>query len=266
VPPPGAEFVTVTGDVPAVAISDAVIAAVNWLALLNVVVFATPLNFTTDVATKPAPFTVSVNAAPPAVALVGEIDASVGAGLLIVNVCAPDVPPPGAGFVTVTFTVPAVAISAAGIVATICVLVVDVGVIAPPPPNFTVAPLTNPVPFTVSVNDPPPAVPLAGEIVDTVGGGFVTAKFTAVEVPPPGAGFVTVTGKLPTVAISDASTPAVTFVELTNVVDRAPPLKFTVDPLTKLLPFTVIVNAPELATALVGESDVIPTIELLTVN
>ena len=35
-----------------------------------------------------------------------------------------DVPPP-AGFVTVTFTVPAVAMSAAGIVATICVLVME---------------------------------------------------------------------------------------------------------------------------------------------
>ena len=38
--------------------------------------------------------------------------------------------PPPAGFVTVTFTVPAVAISAAGIVATIWVLVTDEGVIA----------------------------------------------------------------------------------------------------------------------------------------
>ena len=38
--------------------------------------------------------------------------------------------PPPAGFVTVTFIVPAVAMSAAGIVATICVLVTDEGVIA----------------------------------------------------------------------------------------------------------------------------------------
>jgi len=116
--PPEPGFVTVTVAVPAVAISAAVIAAVNCVALTNVVVLAAPLNFTTDADTKPVPFTVRVKAAPPAVALVGEREAAVGAGLLMVNVWALDVPPP-AGFVTVTFTVPTVAISAAGIVATI---------------------------------------------------------------------------------------------------------------------------------------------------
>lgn len=121
VPPPGAGFVTVTLAVPAVAISAAVIAAVSWVALINVVVLAAPLNFTTDVATNPVPFTVRVNPAPPAVALVGDIEVSVGAGLvglLIVKDWTLDVPPPP-GLVTITFTVPAAAISAAGIVATI---------------------------------------------------------------------------------------------------------------------------------------------------
>ena len=59
--------------------------------------------------------------------------------------------PPPPGFVTVTFTVPAVAISAAGIVATIWVLVTDDGVIAGLDPKFTVAPATNPVPVRVNV-------------------------------------------------------------------------------------------------------------------
>ena len=86
VPPPGAGFVTVTGAVPAVAISAAVIAAVNCVAFTNVVVLAAPLNFTTDVETNPVPFTVRVKAAPPAVALVGEREVSVGAGLLMVKV------------------------------------------------------------------------------------------------------------------------------------------------------------------------------------
>ena len=81
-----AGFVTVTVAVPAVAISAAVIAAVNCVALTNVVVLAAPLNFTTDVDTKPVPFTVSVKAAPPAVALVGESEVTVGAGLLMVKV------------------------------------------------------------------------------------------------------------------------------------------------------------------------------------
>jgi hypothetical protein len=102
------------------------------------------------------------------VALVGEIDVSVGAGLLTVNVCAFDVPPP-AGFVIVTFTVPAVTISAAGIVATICVLVTDDGVIAGFVPKFTTAPATKPVPVSVNVNAAPPTVPLAGAIEASVG-------------------------------------------------------------------------------------------------
>ena len=86
VPPPGAGFVTVTLAVPAVAMSAGVIAAVNCVALTNAVVLAAPLNFTTDVDTKPVPFTVRVKAAPPAVALVGEREVSVGTGLLTVKV------------------------------------------------------------------------------------------------------------------------------------------------------------------------------------
>jgi hypothetical protein len=81
-----AGFVTVTVAVPAVAISAAVIAAVSCVALTNVVVLAAPLNFTTDVDTKPVPLTVRVKAAPPAVALVGEREVAVGAGLLMVKV------------------------------------------------------------------------------------------------------------------------------------------------------------------------------------
>ena len=64
--------------------------------------------------------------------------------------------PPPAGFVTVTFTVPAVVISTAGIVATIWVLVTDEGVIAGFAPKFTVAPVTKPVPVRVNVNAAPP--------------------------------------------------------------------------------------------------------------
>ena len=86
VPPPGAGFVTVTVAVPAVTISAAVIAAVNCVALTNVVIFAAPLNLTTDVETKAVPFTVRLNAAPPAVALVGEREVAVGTGLLMLKV------------------------------------------------------------------------------------------------------------------------------------------------------------------------------------
>lgn len=90
--------------------------------------------------------------------------------------------------------------------------------------KFTVAPFTNAVPLTVSVNAAPPAVALFGAIVVIVGGGLVTLKFTATDVPPPGTGLVTVTGNAPTAAISDAVMAAVTCVELTNVVTLAEPL------------------------------------------
>jgi hypothetical protein len=117
VPPPGVAFTTVTEAVPAVAISAAVIAAVTWVAETYVVVRADPFQFTVEPETKPVPFTVSVNAAPPAVAEAGLRPVVVGTGLLIVKVWALEVPPPGAGFTTVTEAVPAVAMSAAVIAA-----------------------------------------------------------------------------------------------------------------------------------------------------
>ena len=84
--PPGAGFVTATVAVPAVAISAAAIATVSWVALTKVVVLAAPLNFTTDVDTKPVPLTVRLKAALPAVALLGEREVAVGAGLLMLKV------------------------------------------------------------------------------------------------------------------------------------------------------------------------------------
>src|SRR6266446_6776441 len=131
-PPPGAGFVTVTLTVPPVAISAAVIAAVTCVALTNVVVFAAPLKLTTEVDTKFVPLTVSVNAAPPAGALVGNKVVIVGTGLLMVTVAAAEMPPPGAGFVTVTLNVAAVAISAASIAAVTCVALTNAVVFAAP--------------------------------------------------------------------------------------------------------------------------------------
>ena len=84
--------------------------------------------------------------------------------------------PPPAGFVTVTFTVPAVAMSVAGIVATIWVLVTEEGVIAGLVPKFTVAPVTNPVPVRVNVKAVPPAVALDGAIDEMLGDGLAPSK------------------------------------------------------------------------------------------
>ncbi len=117
VPPPGAGLNTVTWAVPAVAMSAAVIAAVNWVEETKVVVRFDPFHRTTEPATKLLPLTVSVKAGPPAVAEEGLRLVVVGTGLLIVKVRAPEVPPPGVGLNTVTEAVPAVAMSAAVIAA-----------------------------------------------------------------------------------------------------------------------------------------------------
>jgi len=68
----------------------------------------------TELLTKLLPFTVNVNAAPPAVALEGANEVILGTGLFTAKVSAPDVPPPGVGLETVTLAVPVLAISPAG--------------------------------------------------------------------------------------------------------------------------------------------------------
>ena len=64
----------------------------------------------------------------------------------------------------------------------------------------------------------------------------------AVEVPPPGAGFVTVTFMLPTTATSLAGIAADSLVALTNVVASGLPLKLTTDFASKFVPLTVSVK------------------------
>jgi hypothetical protein len=68
-------------------------------------------------------------------------------------------------------------------------------------------------------------------------------KKVTFDVPPPGVGFTTVTDAVPALAISAALIFAVSCDLLTNVVSRGLPFKFTTDPETKPVPFTVRVNA-----------------------
>jgi hypothetical protein len=154
--------------------SETKIAAVICDGLTNVVALLVPLNCTLALFTKPAPLSVSINAAEPATAVEGDNELTVGAGLLIVNDAALDVPP-GDGLVTVTLAVPAVATSAAVIAAVNCVPLTNVVVLAPPL-NFTTDVDTNPVPFTVNVNAAPPAVALVGESEVSVGDGLLMVK------------------------------------------------------------------------------------------
>lgn len=70
--------------------------------LVTVAARVTPPKLTVAPLTKFVPEIVKVNAAEPAVALVGESVAITGAGLFAWNVTEAAVPPPGAGFVTST--------------------------------------------------------------------------------------------------------------------------------------------------------------------
>jgi hypothetical protein len=177
-----------------------------------------------------------------------------------------EVPPP-AGFVTVTFTVPAVAISAVGIVATICELVTLEGVIAGLVPKFTAAPATKPVPVRVNVKAAPATVADVGVREVRVGAeAALIANETEADVPPPGAGFVTVTVTVPAVAISAAVIAALNCVAPTNVVVLDAPLNFTNDVDTKPVPLTVRVKAAPPAVALVGEREVAVGAGLLMVK
>jgi hypothetical protein len=99
-----------------------------------------------------------------------------GAGGLIVNVSALDVPPPGEGFTTVIDAVPGVATFAAGTMAVICVGETNVAVRVEPF-QFTVelemkVPLVS---FTVKVNWPLPAIVEVGLIEVILGFGFAAA-------------------------------------------------------------------------------------------
>ena len=99
VSPPGLD--TVTEAVPTKAMSAAEISAVNCPEVRNVVGREFEFQFTTEPATKLEPFTVRVNAEPPAVALPGfsTLIAGVG-GALMENGETPEVTPPGLDTVT----------------------------------------------------------------------------------------------------------------------------------------------------------------------
>jgi len=167
--------------------SDAGIEAVSWVLLTNVVDRSLPFQRAAEPETKLEPFTVKVKAGPPAVALEGDKDVKLGTRLVIVNVTALEVPPPGEGLKTVTLAEPAVATSAAAIVAVNRVLLINV-VILLPAFHWTVEALTKPVPLTVSENAPPPAVAEAGlrlVIAGTGLSGVLIVKVWATDVPPP---------------------------------------------------------------------------------
>ncbi len=78
--------------------------------------------------------------------------------------------------------------------------------------------------------------------------------FAAVLVPPPGAGVNTVISAVPVATIFAAGTVAVNCVALTKVVANAVPFQLIVEPLIKLVPVAVNVNAA--LPALAEEGDI----------
>jgi hypothetical protein len=76
----------------------------------------------------------------------------------------------------------------------------------------------------VRVCAPEPTATEVGEREVIAGTGFPTEKFTTFDVPPPGAGFATETGKVPAVATSALVRASVSWVLLPKVGVRLDPL------------------------------------------
>ena len=169
VPPPGE---------PGLATSVDSTVACSSLAEAKVVGSAFPFQTTAELGAKPVPVTVSVKRGLPAGTEGGPSAPTTGAGLgalATVKVTAFDVPPPGAGFTTVTAIVPAAAMSEAPMVA--CSTVAETKVVGRALPfQPTVEPVTKPEPLTVSAKLGPPAVALLGAREATAGAGVVLVE------------------------------------------------------------------------------------------
>jgi len=214
VPPPGAGLNTVTGVVPAAAISAAVICAVNWFAFTNVVTRSAPFQRTFESGMKLDPPTVSVKAEAPANTLFGVRVLRVGDGLVlaIVKLTALEVPPPGAGLTTVNGLFPAVATSAAVIWA-FNILELTKVVARALPFHWTTEALMKLPPLSVNSNAALPSTTCEGDRLASVGTGFgpTTVSVTDPDMPPPGAGLKTVTAGVPALTTSAAVMAAVSW-------------------------------------------------------
>lgn len=213
---------------------------------------ADPLTWTTDPVTNPDPLTVRVKLDPNTSAVAGEMFEIEGTGLRTARVFAGDVPPPGEGLKTVIDRLAPLATSAAEICAVNWVPLTNV-VVRLAPFTCTTEPGMKLLPLRVNVKPALPALTLLGEMLASEGCGLLMVRVTAAEVPPPGVEFTTVIETEPTEAMSLAGIAALSWLPLTNVVVRLEPLTLTTELETKLLPFSVSVNAGLPALTLAGE-------------
>lgn len=182
---------------------------------------------------------------------------------VIVKVTGFDVAPQVPGLTTVIEAVPAVAIRDAVTVAVSCVEELKV-VVSDVPFHFTVEPETKFVPVTLKVNCAPPAVAQVG-LSELMVGTALIVNVCALDVPPPGLGFITVMAAGPAVATREAGTVAVSCVEETKLVARGAPFQFTVEVETNLVPLTVKVKSTLPAVIQVGLIEVVVGTGLLMV-
>jgi len=218
-----------------------------------------PFHLILDPFMNPVPVAVSVKAALPAVAELGLMLVNTGAGLLILNVCAALVPPPGNGVKTVKLAVPAALIFVAGTTAVICVALMKV-VANVVPFQLMVDPLIKLDPVAVSVNAAVPAMADVGVIVVNAGAGLFTITVlmvngTVLLVPPPGVPVKTDMAAVPAAVILVAGTIAVNCVALTYVVVSVFPPHFITELLIKPVPFTTNVKLAPPANAALGDID-----------
>jgi hypothetical protein len=191
---------------------------------------------------------------PPIIAEPGVNNVIEGTAVVIVNVRAAEVPPPGEGLSTVTLAVLAELMSAVVIAA--CKLVLETKVVERVLPfHWTVDVGMKFVPVTVNVKPAPPATAELGFKDATVGEGLPMVKVSPLEVPPPGVGVETVTVAVPLTAMSAVVIAACKLVLETKVVERVLPFHWTVDVGMKFVPVTVNVKPAPPATAELGFKD-----------
>jgi hypothetical protein len=194
------------------------------------------------------PVPVTVTGVPPVTGPVaGDNVVTVGTGAVYAKSFtvpdADDVPP---DVVTITSTVPTTVV--AGDTTVNCVGDTTVAATGARPSKATVAPVTNPVPLTVTVV-PPEVGPVAGEIDVTVGTGAVYVKSSAAApCAPPGVDeppdVVTVTATVPGSTVAgDTTVIDVGDTTVTLVPGNSPNL--TVAPVTNPVPEIVTVVPPD---------------------
>jgi hypothetical protein len=230
------------------------------VAPINIVGRGLPFHSTVEHGNKLLPFTVSVRATTPDTGAVttfasegesgremtGTARFVVGAVIEKLTEFEETVP-----LETVMATVPTNAVSVGAIAAVSCVALTK-AVGRGDPFQLTTTFGAKLVPFTVSVSgDVEQFVVPVGEIV-VMAGATIDAEIE-LDTDPPVAGFDTVTGTIPTAAISGAVIAAWSCVVLPNVVGRLRPFHCTPEQGTKPVPVTLKVNAAAPAVKVAGE-------------